>query len=174
MSPRARILLFTGDGKGKTTAAMGMVMRAAGHGIPVFVIQFIKHEETGEIPAAQLLPNVEIAQTGLGFLPQAGDERWPAHKEAAEKALRRAGQALASGAYPMVVLDECVYAVARELLREEDVLALLHAARPETTIILTGRGATEGLMAAADTVTEMRCVKHGLSRGYTAQKGVEF
>jgi cob(I)alamin adenosyltransferase len=126
VSEEGRILIFTGDGKGKTTAALGMALRAHGHGIPVAVIQFVKSDvKTGEFAALSKLPGVEIF-------------------------------------------------VARNLVAEELVLRLLREAAPGVTVVLTGRGATEGLIAAADTVSEIRCVKHGFDIGRKAQKGVEF
>ena len=87
---RARVLLFTGRGKGKTTAALGMALRACGHGLPTLVIQFVKADDTvGEIKAARHLPSLEIEQYGCGFLPAASSPKFAAHREAAERALRR-------------------------------------------------------------------------------------
>ena len=172
---RPRILIFTGDGKGKTTAALGLALRASGHEIPVLVLQFIKNDSTtGEIAAAARLANVQIVQVGMGFLPSAQDERLAEHKTAAQRGLRRAGQAIASGAYPLVILDEICFAVSRGLLEEREVLEAIAAAKAPMCVVLTGRGATAGLIAAADTVTEMRAVKHGLASGITAQRGVEY
>jgi cob(I)alamin adenosyltransferase len=175
MSDKPRILLFTGDGKGKTTAALGQALRAAGHGQAVIVLQFIKSDaSTGEVAAAGLLPGVILVQAGLGFVPPPQDPRYPEHRAAAGKALRRAEQALVSGAYPLVVLDEVCLAVSLGLLEERDVMAVVQKAPAGTCLVLTGRGATPGLVALADTVTEMRCVKHAHQVGLPAQEGVEF
>ncbi|HUT60806.1 MAG TPA: cob(I)yrinic acid a,c-diamide adenosyltransferase [Phycisphaerae bacterium] len=175
MADRARILLFTGDGKGKTTAALGMVLRSFGHGIPAFVVQFIKGEEvTGELAAARDLANVLIAQVGLGFVRGADDPRFAEHKAAAADGLRRAELAIACGAYPVVVLDEVCLAVQLGLLDEQAVTDAVRKAGPAMTIVMTGRGATQGLIDLADTVTEMRCVKHGFDDGINAREGVEF
>lgn len=175
MSDKPRVVLFTGDGKGKTTAALGLALRASGHGMPTFFLQFIKNDaSTGEMQAVISLPNILLVQTGMGFLPDPGDERMILHKAAAARGLRRADQAIASGAYPMVVLDEVCFAVSRGLLDEAEVLAVLNRAHSDQCIVLTGRGATQGLIDAADTVTDMRCVKHGLAAGIAAQTGVEF
>ena len=175
MGEEGRILIFTGEGKGKTTAALGMALRAHGHGIPVAIVQFVKSDvKTGEFAALSRMPGVEIFVTGHGFVPPLSDPRFQEHRRAAEEGLRIASEAASSGRYGLVILDEACYAVARTLVAEESVLRLLKEAAPGTTIVLTGRGATEGLIAAADTVSEIRCVKHGFDVGRKAQKGVEF
>jgi cob(I)alamin adenosyltransferase len=175
MGDAGRILIFTGDGKGKTTAALGMVLRAHGHGIPVAVIQFVKSDrETGEFAALKRMAGVEIVVTGLGFVPRPTDPRFADHRLAAEEGLRIAAEAALSGRYGLVVFDEVCTAVALKLLAEEAVLTALCDAAPDCSVVLTGRGATEGLISAADTVSEILCVKHGFDHGRKAQKGVEF
>jgi cob(I)alamin adenosyltransferase len=175
MGDAGRILIFTGDGKGKTTAALGMVLRAHGHGIPVAVIQFVKSDtETGEFAALKEMAGVEIAVTGLGFVPRPTDPRFADHRRAAEGGLRTAGEAVFSGRYGLVVLDEVCMAVALKLLDEDAVLAVISEAPPGCTVVLTGRGATEGLIRVADTVSEVRCIKHGFDSGRIARKGVEY
>ncbi len=170
-----RTLVFTGDGKGKTTAALGMAVRAAGHGQRVLIVQFLKADpSTGELAACGRLPGVTIVQAGLGFLPPGDDPAFAAHREAAERGLELAGRALASRTVDLLVLDEVCLAVARGLLPEAAVLALLQERKEPVCIVLTGRGACAGLVAQADTVTEMRCVAHGLARGIAAQPGVEY
>lgn len=175
MNQRGRVLIFTGDGKGKTTAALGMALRAAGHDMRVLIIQFIKkRKDTGEISAVENLPNIEIVQTGLGFVPPAGSESFGKHKGAAEAGLIRAAKALTTGAWDVIVLDEICGAVGAGLLEETEVIAILQKASSKTIIVLTGRNATQGLIDIADTVTEMRCIKHGFQTGWDAQKGVEL
>ena len=188
MNRKPRILIFTGDGKGKTTAALGMAFRACGHGLRSSVIQFIKSDTSvGEIAAAADSTAIEIHTTGLGFLPPAGDppvardrnpnfrrnRRFAEHRAAAQAGLRQAAEIVAGGQFALVVLDEICLAVARGLLEEREVAELLSRASPETCLVLTGREATPALIALADTVTEMRCLKHGLQAGRVAQKGVE-
>ncbi len=174
MSEKPRILIFTGDGKGKTTAALGMAFRASGHGLRCSVIQFIKSDTSvGEIAAAATSTAIEIHTTGLGFLPPADDPRFARASGGGQAGLRKAAEIVAGGQFPLVILDEICLAVARGLLEERQVVDLVAQASPETCLVLTGRGATPGLIALADTVTEMRCVKHGLQTGHAAQKGVE-
>ena len=175
MSDRARVLIFTGDGKGKTTAALGMVLRACGHGMRVRIIQFVKNDSsTGENAAIDKLPNVEIVQMGLGFVPTPEDERFAGHRAAAEAALAHAREVITSGDYEMVVLDEVCFAVCRGLLDEKKVLEVVKSAPPHVCLALTGSGASEELIAAADTVTEMHNIKHALAAGRSADKGVEM
>lgn len=174
MTSRARILVFTGEGKGKTTAALGMALRARGHGMAVAVVQFIKADPAvGEVQAAREA-GVQVQQAGLGFLPPKDAPRWQQHRDAAERGLKLAGELAQDGTCDLLVLDEICLAAARGLLDEADVVALMQSARPGMVLVLTGRYATAGLIAAADTVTEMRCVKHGMGSGWPAQKGVEL
>jgi cob(I)alamin adenosyltransferase len=175
MTEPVRTLIFTGNGKGKTTAALGMALRAAGHGLPVAIVQFVKSDATvGELRAAAALPGVTIVQTGRGFLPKPGDPALADHQAAAIAGLRGAEEILIRGEAAVVILDEICFAVARGLLDEREVLDVLERARPGTIVVLTGRGATDGLMAAADTVTEMREIKHGMTSGIQSQRGVEW
>lgn len=175
MSDQARILLFTGDGKGKTTAALGLTLRAAGHDMAAIVLQFIKKDAaTGESAGAAFLPNVLLAQVGEGFVPPLSDPRYAQHRAAARAGLRRAEQAIASETYGLIILDEICLAVVLGLLDELDVIAAVRKAPDWMCVVLTGRDATPGLIALADTVTEMKCLKHAHQEGTPAQKGVEF
>ena len=172
---RPRRLVLTGDGKGKTTAALGMALRAAGHGMRVLVVQFIKADKrTGELAACERLPGVEIQQTGLGFVPAADDARFAEHQEAARRGLELAAGALAAGECGLVVLDEVCQAAALGLIDDGDVAQAVEGAAQGVCVVMTGRDASPRLIALADTVTEMRCVKHGLDDGLKAQPGVEF
>lgn len=175
MRSQARIVLFTGDGKGKTTAALGMAIRASGHGLRTLIVQFIKsNSSTGEIPALKNLPGVEIVQTGKGFVPARSDPHYPLHQQSARDGLKLVAEAIASRKYHLVILDEVCTAVSKELLDEEKVAEAIGQADGETCLVLTGRGAPKGLLDLADTVTEMCCIKHGFQAGIPAQEGVEF
>ena len=170
-----RVLLFTGNGKGKTTAAIGMAVRAAGHGQEVCIIQFIKSEGcSGEAKSLGNLPNVTIIQTGRGFVPDRNSAAFKEHRDAAGCGLERAKEALQSGRYDLVCLDEAATAVATGLIEEETLINIIKDAPETMTIVMTGRGATERLIDLADTVTEMNPLKHGYKDGIKAQKGVEF
>lgn len=168
------LIVYTGDGKGKTTAALGAVLRAWGHGLRVCVVQFIKSERGrwGEVRAAERL-GLPWYTLGEGFV-------WdPDHQEDARlKALDgwRTAQALISSEdYDLVVLDELTYLFKFGWLSEEDVLAWLQVHKaPTLTLIVTGRDAPPALLAAADLVTEMRAVKHPFDAGVAAQRGLEY
>ncbi|NTW77573.1 MAG: cob(I)yrinic acid a,c-diamide adenosyltransferase [Syntrophaceae bacterium] len=170
-----RVLLFTGDGKGKTTAALGMALRASGHGMRIKIVQFIKAAAmTGEVAAVQKLAGVEFVQTGLGFVPPADHPDFYSHQDAAAHALQIAAKAIQSQAYDMIILDEICNAVDKKLIKEDDVLAMIRSAGNSLCLVLTGRKASDGLIAAADTVTVMQCRKHGFQENIPAQKGVEY
>lgn len=176
MPDPGRILIFTGDGKGKTTAALGMALRASGHGMRVKIVQFIKSEtNTGEYAAVKKLDTVEVVQSGLGFVPAAGHPDFPLHQGAARHALQIAAEAIHSKAYDMIILDEICNAVSKKLIPEEEVIRLIKSvANDPLCLVLTGRGASDGLIALADTVTVMQCRKHALQENIPAQRGVEF
>jgi len=165
-----RVLIMTGDGKGKTTAALGLALRAVGHGQRVAFVRFIKADSgVGEV-AGLLRLGVEVLGGGGGFY-RATCPR-DVHHNAALRALETAGDCL-SGGYDLVVLDEVLVAVACGLLAEEAVIDLVRDADRQTTIALTGRGASPGLLALADTVTDMVAVRHAYDQGRQAQVGVE-
>ena len=173
------VIVFTGEGKGKTTAALGMALRADGHGFRVKVVQFIKGDwRYGELAAARrLAPELEVVQAGLGFTVEGlrrDDVTREEHEAAAADALRLAREALAAGECRMLILDEVLYALADHLISPGDVLGLI-AAKPEGMhLVLTGRAAPAEVVDAADLVTEMREVKHPYAAGIVAQRGVEF
>jgi len=170
-----RVIVFTGEGMGKTTAAVGMAIRASGHGMRTYMVQFIKQDKsTGEVLAAKKLSDIEIVQTGLGFLPSETDERFARHKSAAEAGLDKAAEAIASGNYSIVVLDEICFAISRGLIEEQRVIKVIETAGEDACIVLTGRGATAKVIEIADTVTQMQCIKHAMDTGRSAQKGVEM
>jgi cob(I)alamin adenosyltransferase len=174
MNEKPRILIFTGDGKGKTTAALGMAFRASGHGLRSCIVQFIKSDASvGEIAAADASMLVEIHPTGLGFVPSGESPRFTQHREAAQAGLQKAAEIIAGGQFPLVILDEICVAVSRGLIDLEQVVDLVEKTPPEMCLVLTGRDAPPALIQLADTVTEMLCIKHGMEAGYGAQKGVE-
>lgn len=175
MRGKGRVLIFTGDGKGKTTAALGMALRANGHGLRTLIIQFIKaNASTGELAALKHLPGVEIIQMGRGFTPPTEDPAFSEHRKASQDALQMALKALQSKRYDLIILDEICTAIGKGLLDEDQVVEFLNQGDENSCIVLTGRGATYRLISKADTVTEMCCLKHGLHEGWAAQKGVEY
>jgi cob(I)alamin adenosyltransferase len=175
--PTGLVMINTGDGKGKTTAAVGTAMRACGYGLKVAMIQFIKGPwKTGEqISAGRLAPEFELIKAGKGFYKIMGD-RLPeeVHRKAAEEGFRLAEGKILSGSYDLIILDEINNAVSDGLLTIEQVIGLVDRKPPELHLILTGRNAHEELVQRAHLVTEMREVKHPYRQGILAQKGIDF
>ncbi len=164
--------VYTGEGKGKTTAALGLALRASGQGWRVGILQFMKGDaRCGEHLFLERFPAFALVQPERpSAFVQTPEER----RADARRTLATARMLMASGDYDMLVLDEIVTALGRGLLQEADILGLIAARPPEMELVLTGRGATPGLVEAADLVTEMRKVKHPLDRGIAARRGVEF
>ena len=169
------IQVYTGDGKGKTTAALGLCFRAAGHGLRSVVFFFMKgFIEYGELGAAQRMGGlVEVVQCGrASFVDRENPD--PVDVRMAQEGLEKARRAVSSGDYDIVVLDELNVALDFELLPIDGVLELLAEAPEDLEIVITGRGAAPEVIEKADLVTEMRELKHYHRRGARARKGFEF
>ncbi len=168
------LMLFTGNGKGKTTSALGLAFRAIGHGFPVCMIQFIKGSwKYGELEAAKhFAPLMEVHVMGRGFTWKSAD--LTKDVAAAREAWDFARKIIREGKHRIVILDELTYPVSYDMIDEKEVIETI-SSRPENMhVIITGRGASEKLVDAADLVTEMLDVKHPYENGISAQKGVEF
>ncbi len=170
------ILVNTGNGKGKTTAALGMALRAWGQGMKVLILQFIKGGwKYGELKAAEKLgPNFEIRQMGEGFIKGPGDKFLEEHRHAAVEALAAAKTEISSGKYDLIILDEILYAINYGLVALPDTLDLMAKKPGGLHLVLTGRNAPPEIIERADLVTEMREIKHHYKKGIPAQKGIEF
>ena len=166
------VQVYTGDGKGKTTAALGLALRAAGAGLRVYFGQFIKNADYSEIKAlARFADCITVRQFGRGcFLLT---EPAPEDRAAARRALDAIGLALVSGDYDLVIADEANVAVALGLIEPDDLVALIDQRPEQVELVLTGRGAPDAVLARADLVTEMRCVRHYYDRGVLARPGIE-
>ncbi len=168
------LIVNTGDGKGKTTAALGMVLRAWGRGFRICVIQFIKAEtgQWGEVKAAKKL-GIEWHATGDGFTWTSKDMDETVAR--ARHGWEIAKEKIASGNYDLIVLDEFTYTMVYEWLNTDEVMEWLRLHRPPNLhLVITGRSAPEALIAQADLVTEMKVIKHPYEQGIMAQAGVEF
>jgi cob(I)alamin adenosyltransferase len=174
------IHVYTGDGKGKTTAALGLALRAAGHGMRTCFCQFMKGQDYGELRgAAMLAGHLTMAQFGRPtFIHLSADgQHSTANAEdirLAQEGLAAARHAMLSGEYDIVVLDEINVALFFALLTVQDVLSLLDDKPPQVELILTGRRVPPEILARADYVTEMREVEHPYRRGIQARSGIEF
>ncbi|MEE9366609.1 MAG: cob(I)yrinic acid a,c-diamide adenosyltransferase [Dehalococcoidales bacterium] len=168
------VQVFTGNGKGKTSAALGAILRATGHGLKVFIVFFMKGKYPyGEFSSLPKLPNVEVASFGLRCLIDRNNIN-PEEIKQAELALQTAREAMLSGKYDMVVLDEVNVAVYFKLIPLDDVIKLIDEKPPEVELILTGRYAEGAVIERADLVTEMVKVKHPYDKGVKARKGIEY
>jgi cob(I)alamin adenosyltransferase len=171
---RGLVQVFTGNGKGKTTAAVGAIVRAAGHGLKVFLVSFMKGNYAyGEYKTLSQIPNVEIAQFGLRKFTDTANIK-PEEKEQAEAALAAARKAVTSGGYDLVVLDEVNVALSYNLISLDKVIKLIEEKPPHVELILTGRYAANQILEIADLVTEMVKVKHPFDEGIKARKGIEY
>jgi len=170
---KGRIIVNTGEGKGKTTAALGAALRAAGHGHRVAIVQFIKGSwSTGEARALKHLPNIKVTRIGSGFTWLAEDPEEP--RKLARQAWEAAKEFGYSDCYELLILDELSCALTEGYVSTNEVLEFLRNKPERLSVIITGRGAPPELIEAADTVTEMRCVKHAYYEGEPARKGIEY
>jgi cob(I)alamin adenosyltransferase len=170
---RGIVMLFTGDGKGKTTAALGAAMRAAGHGARVFVIQFMKGRLYGELAAAGKIENLTIEQYGRDeFVDSKNPEA--VDIELASKGWKRALEIVSTEQPDMLVLDEINVAVSFGLIPQEDVIDFTRGRPAGMDLILTGRYAPDRFLEIADTVTEMKEIKHHYNDGVEMRKGIEY
>ncbi len=175
-SRRGLILINTGPGKGKTTAALGTALRAVGCGMKVLMLQFLKGSwHYGELDAVEAFgENFVLKQMGRGFVKVGGAETDPEDVRLVEAAWAEARDAIYSGEWDMVVLDEINYAISYKML-DPAVVAEALKGKPEMVhVILTGRNAHPLLVELADTVTEMREMKHAYQKGILAQRGIEY
>lgn len=171
------VLVNTGDGKGKTTAALGLCIRAAGYQKKVKIVQFIKGTwKYGELEGIKLLaPYVDMVQKGKGFVGIVDDkEDISTHIRAAKEALDYAREEMLSGKYDIVILDEINVAVNLNLISVQDLMELVDQKPPKLHLMLTGRNAPGELIDRADLVTEMREVKHPFQKGILAQQAVDY
>ena len=176
MERQGLVIVHTGEGKGKTTAALGLALRAWGGGFRVLILQFIKGGWTyGELDAIEKLKSVrdtiEVRQCGLGFTKR-DEAKKPEHIAAAKEALREAEREISSGAWDLIILDEINYAVKFGLIETGEVLQLIEKKPQPLHLVLTGRDAQPEVVEAADLVTEMRLVKHPFKKGIKAQTGL--
>ncbi len=166
------VQVYTGDGKGKTTAALGLALRAAGAGLKTYIGQFIKSAEYSEVIALERFSDlITLEQFGRGCFIRG--EPCSEDVEAAQKALKAIAAALTSGAYNLVVADEANVAFGCKLVTEEDLLSLIEMRPADVELVLTGRGAPPAVVERADLVSEVKPVKHYYERGVVARKGIE-
>jgi cob(I)alamin adenosyltransferase len=175
--PRGLLIVYTGDGKGKTTAALGLCIRACGYDLKTAIVQFVKGSwQTGEIEGIKkLAPNVEFYRMGKGFVGIIDDKLPKAeHEKAAAEALEFARGLMLSGKYDNLFLDELNVAVNLGLVTIDNLLKFLDERPGKLNIVITGRNANPKLIEMADLVTEMKEIKHPYQKGITAKRGIDY
>jgi cob(I)alamin adenosyltransferase len=173
VSEKGLLVVYTGAGKGKTTAALGIAFRALGHGMPVAVVQFIKGKwPTGERKFAESLPGLTFEVMGRGFTWDSDD--LSRDRRAAVGAWQRARDLVLGGAHAIVILDEITYAINYGFITVDELLATCASRAPSVHVVVTGRNAPDKLIEAADLVTDMSAVKHPFQKGVRAQRGLDF
>lgn len=171
------LVVYTGNGKGKTTASLGMTVRAVGYDWQVCIVQFIKGSwKYGELDGIKKLePNVELNVMGEGFVGIIDDDKsFEEHRVAAKKAYDLTLEKINSGKFQLIILDELNVAVSLGLVTDDELMALVNQKPEMLHLVITGRGATQWLIDNADLVTEMTEIKHPYQKGILAQKGVDF
>ena len=192
--PKGLVICYLGAGKGKTTAAMGMAIRAAGAGMNVFILQFVKAKgastadiKEGEWPVSSEIDflnhmsysrpigRIDNEQLGLGFVGILGDKKEKAvHIKAALDGLSRAREIITSGEYQVIILDEIISALESKLIEERDIVDLIDIKGPLQHLVLTGHNKFSKIIAKCDLITEMTMVKHPYYKGILAQRGIDY
>ena len=177
MSGKGLVIVYTGGGKGKTSAALGLVLRAVGYNHKVCMVQFVKGSwHYGELDSAKrLAPEFEMITAGKGFVGIL-DDKSPRedHVKAANDTLEISKEKMMSGKFDVVILDEINYALQLKLLNLDDVIDLIKSKPSELDLVLTGNHAAEEVIELADLVTEMKEIKHPFKSGIKAKKGIDF
>lgn len=172
MSERARILVITGPGKGKTTAALGIALRSLAAGKRVLLTRFAKTRRSGEVDILGGLPGVSILSGSCGMTPPPNHPDFQKHAAEARRLFEETRSRAEE--FDLLVMDELCGMTARNMVKEDEAVAFLASLRPDQTAVATGRGAGLKLIAAADTVSEVLSLKHGYAKGVHAQAGVEY
>jgi cob(I)alamin adenosyltransferase len=177
MSKDGLVIVYTGNGKGKTTAALGLAMRAVGYEHKVCMLQFIKGSwHYGEMDSSKKLePNFELIAVGKGFVGILDDNSpREEHERYAEEALRICREKIFSGKYDVVILDEVNYAINLGLINVQEIIKIIGEKPANLDLVLTGNHAKEEIIELADLVTEMKEIKHPFKSGIKAKKGIDF
>lgn len=172
MADKPRILIITGPGKGKTTAALGIILRSLSAGKKVLLTRFCKAAPSGEVAIFSTMDNITMFSGDCGRTPSPEHPDYSRHVRCARDLFEKTLDAAAH--YGLIVLDEICGVTSRNMIAEDEVAAFLESLRPDQAAVLTGRGAGEKLIALADTVSEIRSVKHIMDHGVLAQEGIEY
>lgn len=173
---RSGVHVYCGDGKGKTTAATGLAVRAAGNGMRVLFARFLKNEQSSELSVLDAIPGIEVIHLdkSFGFSNQLSEQEKQEQSEYYRSLWQTIAAKAASGSYEMLVMDEIMAAVSLGIISVSDVVDLLDSRPAELEVVMTGRDPDEALVECADYVSEIRKIKHPYDNGVTARKGIEY
>lgn len=176
MLKKGYIQIYTGDGKGKTTAAMGLALRAAGDGMKVCILQFLKAWKTGEVIALEKIENIEVfrVQKMTKFTWDLNEEEKKQYALETKEGYKLAENILKERKCDVFIIDEIMGAMHAGFLTEDDVLKLMELKRDDMELVMTGRGVSDKIAEKADLITEMKPIKHYFEKGVDARKGIEF
>lgn len=169
------VIVYTGNGKGKTTAALGLILRASGYNKKILLVQFVKNSFSGELKSLKKFKNLKIIRGGRGFVGILGDKLpLEEHKKTALKTFEKLKKATESGDWDLIVADEIIGAISGKLIPLEKVVNLISAKPQQLDLVLTGRGVPKELVELADLVTEMKEIKHPFKKGILAKVGLDY
>ncbi|UCD55856.1 MAG: cob(I)yrinic acid a,c-diamide adenosyltransferase [Candidatus Omnitrophota bacterium] len=166
------VQIYTGNGKGKTTAALGLALRAAGAGFKVYIGQFIKSKAYSETKALKKIKNIKIEQYGRGCFIKGKPKKIDI--ECARKGLRKAQKNIMSGKYDMIILDEVIITLKLRMIKTEDIINIIKGKPRSAELVLTGRYCPRGLLKHADLITKMKEIRHPYRKGIKARLGIEY
>ena len=168
--------IYCGDGKGKTSAAVGLAVRAAGRGMKVLVVRFLKTENSGEVEVLRSIPGITVTpcDRAFGFVFRMNEEQKAEAAEYYQKRFETAGKEAESGNYDLLILDEILASCNYGMVQDQSVLEFLHTKPAGLEVVLTGRDPSEKMVEQADYVSEIHMVKHPYQKGISARKGIEF
>lgn len=169
------IIVYTGNGKGKTTTALGLILRSSGYGKKILLIQFIKNSFSGELKTLKNIKEVKVNQGGRGFVGILGDKLClEDHRKAALETLTKLDKEIKSDSWDLIVADEILGALAGKLIKLSDVLEIIKTKPNNLDLVLTGRSAPKEIINLADLVTEMQEIKHPFKKGILGKQGIDF
>lgn len=176
MTSNGLIHIYCGDGKGKTTASLGLSIRAAGRGQNVLIVRFLKTDDTGELPSLARIPNIEVTpcDRSFGFTFQMDEETMVEAKRYYRNRFQTASEKANSGGYDLLILDEIMSAYNYDMVEKEEVIQFLKNKPKELEVVLTGRDPARELLGLADYVSEIRKIKHPFEQGIPAREGIEY
>ena len=168
--------IYCGDGKGKTSAAVGLAVRAAGRGMKVLVVRFLKTENSGEVEVLRSIPGITVTPCDrtFGFVFRMNEEQKAEAARYYQKRFETAVEEAVTGNYDLLILDEILASCNYGMVQEESVLEFLHTKPAGLEVVLTGRDPSEKMVEQADYVSEIHMVKHPYQKGISARKGIEF